>query len=469
MAGNWRWPSAVAAIALVVGLGAVERPHWFAAYAQTGGTAPDRETPDPDQSDDDVSPESDDGDEADATPKAAEREAGDEFSPGAVDADEQGVSAASKQDSDGAEVSNDDEGTVDGEEAGPKSEAEPEVEPDAETVAQWSDPPATVYEVRAVQVDADDYVKTCADKPACQKVVTFVGAQLSSLLTDYRQRSNRFRKEAGPSLGRSLKGTTKYRVLTGQQLELVANRPGPNDAAIWTAVTRVIPRPQSDRYVSRFHVFRKRGDSTLAFVEGDTESEKFILGINEPQHLGTDLREQYLTIAHEFMHMYVFEQFVGPDSFDENEKAKAKGIFSLENILNALFGQDKAQPAAVQASASQVAIQCDGIVDENGCFPKGSLFYDFTSRFWTKSDLQNNQKEGFYDKNAERFVTEYATSSPHEDISESFSWWVINEGKGKTVADAKQRFFGRYPQLVALKAQIRRAVIAEILKAEEAN
>ena len=108
-------------------------------------------------------------------------------------------------------------------------------------------------------------------------------------------------------------------------------------------------------------------------------------------------------------------------------------------------------------------------MDENGCFPKGSLFYEFTSRFWTKSDLQNNQKEGFYDKNAERFVTEYATASPHEDVSESFSWWVINEGKGKTVADAKQRFFGRYPQLVALKAQIRRAVIAEILKAEEAS
>jgi urease alpha subunit len=45
----------------------------------------------------------------------------------------------------------------------------------------------------------------------------------------------------------------------------------------------------------------------------------------------------------------------------------------------------------------------------------------------------------------------------------------IAEGKGKTVAYAKRRFFGRFPQLVALKDHIRRAVIADILKSRPAE
>ena len=63
----------------------------------------------------------------------------------------------------------------------------------------------------------------------------------------------------------------------------------------------------------------------------------------------------------------------------------------------------------------------------------------------------------------------FRSTTPHEDMSESFSYWVIAEGKGKTVSDAKQRFFGRYPKLVALKEHIRRAVIADILKAQKSD
>ena len=425
---------ALAALLLVLVGGSDLR--WFSAIAQTGGEADAPDTPDADQPSDEEKADDDD---------RADQRAEGEDQPG-----DQADARADDPDDDADDI-----------------EETAEAEPDAATKEKWYDPPVTVYELRAVQVDADNYVETCADKAACQKTVRLVVNQLASLLTDYRRSSSRQRKEAGPSLGRSLKGTTKYRVLEGQRLELAANRPGPNDAAIWSEVTRVIPRAQSDKYVSRFHVFRKRSDDTLAYTEGDPETEKFILGINEPRHLGTDLREQYLTVAHEFMHMVVFEQFIGPESFDENEKAKAKGIFSLENILNALFAPDK--PAAVQNPQSQTAANCNGIADSDGCFPKGTIFYDFTSRFWTKSDLEHSQEDDFYEKNGDRFVTGYATTSPHEDISESFSWWVINEGKGKTVADAKQRFFGRYPQLVALKAQIRRAVIADILKAEQAQ
>ena len=346
-----------------------------------------------------------------------------------------------------------------------------EADPDEAIEAQWSDDPETVDEQKAEAVDADDYLQKCADKAECQETLNYVESQLNQLLNGYGSRSTRKRKEMGPSRSRKIRGTTKYRVLQGQKLELVERRPGPNDPLLWSQVTRVVPRPQSDRLFGSFYVFRKRKDDTLAYVQGEQDSERFIMGINEPNHLSTDLREQYLTVVHEFMHMIVLNQFVGGDFYDQNETRRSRDLSSVGGILKSIFGilnedEEEVEPTDEEEVANEAVTTCSGVVDDGGCFPDGTLFNAFTRKFWTKEDLQNNNDEDFYAKNKSRFVTEYATSSPHEDMSESFSYWVIAEGKGKTVADAKQRFFGRYPQLVALKEHIRRTVIAEILKSQ---
>ena len=346
-----------------------------------------------------------------------------------------------------------------------------EADPDDATEAQWSDAPETEDEREAEQVDADDYIAKCADKAECQETLNYVESQLNQLLTGYGSRSTRKRKELGPSRSRKIRGTTKYRVLPGQRLELIARKPGPNDRLLWSQVTRVVPRPQSDKLMGSFHVFRKRKDDTLAYVQGEPDSERFLMGINEPNHLGTDLREQYLTVVHEFMHMIVLNQFVGGDFYDQNETRRSRDLSSVGGILKSIFGltseeDEEEESTDEEEVANEAVTACSGVVDDGGCYPDGTLFNAFTRKFWTKDDLQNNGDEDFYAKNKSRFVTEYATSSPHEDMSESFSYWVIAEGKGKTVADAKQRFFGRYPQLVALKEHIRRTVIAEILKSQ---
>ncbi len=350
-----------------------------------------------------------------------------------------------------------------------------EAEPDTAVEAQWSDAPEDTNEVKAEQVDADDYIQKCQDKRVCQATLDYVNQQLSATLKGYGSHSTRRNKEKGPSRTRPLTGATNYRVLQGQQLELVSRRAGPNDPFLWSEVTRVVPRPQSDRLMGSFQVYRKRKDDLLAFVQGEQDSDKFLMAINEPNHLGTDLREQYLTVVHEFMHMIVLNQFVGDQVYDQNPNGKGVTLGNVANILKSVFGADSPttqraadteQQPSDDTAETETAVACTGVADDGGCYPEGTIFNAFVRRFWSKSDLQHNKDDDFYDKNESRFVTQYATTSPHEDISESFSYWVIAEGKGKTVADAKQRFFGRYPQFVALKEHIRRAVIAEILKSQ---
>ncbi len=349
-----------------------------------------------------------------------------------------------------------------------------ETVPDITTEAQWSDPPENVDEQKAAQVDDPNYVQNCADKAACQATLDYVNDQMAALLKGYGEHSTKRRKESGASRSRKLGKTTEYRVNEGQLLELVKSKPGPNDPLLWSEVTKVIPRAQSDRLMGSFRVFRMKNDNTLAFVQGETDSDKFLMAINETTHLATDLREQYLTVVHEFMHMIVLKEFVGGDFHDENPTERARDLSSVAGILQSIFGilagneQQEAAPDD-EAVANAAVTQCSGVVDDGGCYPEGTIFNNFTRKFWSASDLREHENEDFYDKNKSRFVTEYATKSPHEDISETFSYWVIAEGKGKSIASAKQRFFGRYPQLVALKNHIRRTVIAEILSAQPAK
>ena len=368
-----------------------------------------------------------------------------------------------------------DEGTVDDQDGDVTDDNTAETKPDAADERTWSDPAANANERRAEQVDADDYMQKCTDKAACQATLTYVDAQLAAMLQAHANRPVR-RNKSKLKITRS--NISKYKVLPGQKLERFAGKQGPNDVLLWNQVTQVLPTPQTDKYIGNFYVFRNRKEDTLAYTQGVDGSTKFILGENEPNHLATDLREQYLTVVHEFMHMVVMNQFVGPQIYDESGKGLLSDLRSVAGVLQSIFGveeeapQSQAQPSEPSddlTETSAAAIACDGIAEDEGCYPKGSLYNEFTRKFWTKADLQAERDSDFYARNKSRFVTEYAITTPHEDMSESFSYWVIAEGKGKTVSDAKQRFFGRYPKLVALKEHIRRAVIADILKAQKSD
>lgn len=383
--------------------------------------AENSDTPSEDDDDDDTTEDAEDGDtpsEDDDDDAAEDAQDGDTSSDDDADAAADGV----KDTNEGADEQAD--AQTDGSEINDQP-----VVPSPEIIVLWSNPPRDEYEIEAVQFDDIRYIERCTNRRYCEETRKIVLNDLAELLVDYLAMSLRSRREDTPKfIDKS--GFSKYTVSTGQKLELESGKPGPNDAEIWGQVARLVPITQSDKLIGKFQIFSEPNSNTIAFMDRDAATGRFLMGINDPVHLATDAQEQKLTIAHELMHMIVVNELVKP------------------------------------AAETAAALPCDGVIEpDEGCYKRGSIYADFVTRFWPQADRDaaaNNVD--LFEKKKGSFVTPYAATSPHEDIADSFSVWLINEGKGETVADAKQRFFGNYPNLVALKQQIRRSVIGDVLK-----
>lgn len=363
-----------------------------------------------DDDDEDEPDEPNETDDAEETEEADEQEE-------AAGSDVQDNDAAAHADEDADEVNTDADATM-------VAEDHYIATPSPEMILLWVDPPRDIYEEEAIRVDSIHYLDLCAVRSECLETRSYVWAELLSLLIDYAAHSSRNRREDTPTLAKTA-SLTSYRVRPGQALELESKKAGPSDAELWGQVARVVPRAQSDRLISRFRVYAKPDDNTIAYVDRDLETNRYLMGINDPVHLVSDAEEQKLTIVHEFMHMIVMDE--------------AKAI---------------------------EAAMCSGIAEDGeGCYEKGSIYADYVNAFWSKNDREKAATgDDLFEIQKDNFVTAYAATNAHEDIAESFSFWVISEGKGKTVADAKQRFFARYQQLVALKQHIRTSVVGSILK-----
>lgn len=103
-----------------------------------------------------------------------------------------------------------------------------------------------------------------------------------------------------------------------------------------------------------------------------------------------------------------------------------------------------------------------------GCALPGSYLARYVREFWQDNgrlaEWRQAEKGGrraqnqFYQRHKDEFVTSYAPAHPAEDIAESWAVFVVGPHReGNRVADEKVRFFERFPELVALRAQIRTA------------
>lgn len=105
------------------------------------------------------------------------------------------------------------------------------------------------------------------------------------------------------------------------------------------------------------------------------------------------------------------------------------------------------------------------------CTLENSYLDQFGNRFWTGDpleawidafllydkgqDLYEKAQEEFYRQYRDHFVTEYAATSPTEDIAETWTEFVMRpQPTGVTVADQKVLFFYEYPELVELRSEI---------------
>jgi len=106
---------------------------------------------------------------------------------------------------------------------------------------------------------------------------------------------------------------------------------------------------------------------------------------------------------------------------------------------------------------------CNNYFTGEGCSNADSYINKIYEIGWAdiEGELNNINTDDdfydFYDKYADRFVTEYAATNPGEDVAEVFTVFVTMDSRptGNSIADQKIKAMYEFPELVELRDQIR--------------
>lgn len=99
---------------------------------------------------------------------------------------------------------------------------------------------------------------------------------------------------------------------------------------------------------------------------------------------------------------------------------------------------------------------------QEGCALENSYINKYVPQFWKDLLEEHKSVQGeeavtkFYEKYANRFVTDYAATNPEEDIAESWTAFVLKDKQsGSEVKELKTNFFYDFPELVKLRTLVR--------------
>ncbi|MBS4749839.1 hypothetical protein KG091_01970 [Carnobacteriaceae bacterium zg-ZUI78] len=191
------------------------------------------------------------------------------------------------------------------------------------------------------------------------------------------------------------------------------------------------------KYLAFFYVYKGSGFSAAVYndQEHPLEQELFfdIDNYNDLKQYGAYYPKISIieTMVHEFGHMFS----LSPDQRHLDFQGHKRTDFYLSGIKS-----DGYLRAFYQAFWKDI--------DPN--------WIDFAS-VRTKDD-----ERFFYEKNKDNFVGTYATTDPDEDFAESFKYFIFtqrNDFKGLPY-EQKILFFYQYPELVLLRAQMIKEIVA---------
>jgi len=212
----------------------------------------------------------------------------------------------------------------------------------------------------------------------------------------------------------------------------------PDHRTIWSTVQGLIPGPLLSMVdtLEFFQVPESMKDEEIgtdAYAVLNENGTTFTLGLNLDSALSAfvdldpenrPLFEQ--TVLHEFGHVLSFQ----PSQRDESE-----------TVTGTL------------------------VIEEGTLLPHAylNLFYE---KFWKKAfphhgveTASDAEGAALFRQHPSSFVTEYAATGPLEDFAETFSFFVTEPSpRGKSVRDQKLRFFAAFPELEALRDQMRQGL-----------
>jgi hypothetical protein len=191
-----------------------------------------------------------------------------------------------------------------------------------------------------------------------------------------------------------------YRVVDGQ-LDSTAT---PEHRHIWTIAEQTLPASALEQ-IRQLNVVTDGAARTLAMVHrSTTERDTWILSIDPAE--SDDVLQR--TLVHELAHVYTLGE---PD-------------------------------------LSSQRTNCGGRLIEIGCARRDSLLADYADHFWA-----DTAEPAHY--TSQQFVTQYAAESVHEDLAETFMFWVYGDRPSSAAIAAKYEWFDQQARFVEARDEVR--------------
>jgi hypothetical protein len=211
---------------------------------------------------------------------------------------------------------------------------------------------------------------------------------------------------------------------------------------IWEYYTALIPA-ENRNTITEYAVFTDGPDNTLAAVmQAYSDPSDWSLQVDIADT--SDYYSLTFTLIHEYGHLLT----LGPD-----QVPPSLGIFNNPED-NDIYLEELSN--------------CPTYFPGEGCSNSDSYVNEFFDQFWVEihdewneinleedEDIYYEKLEEFYYKYEDQFVTDYAPTSPAEDIAEAWSFFILGpRPAGDTIAEEKILFFYNYPELVELRSAI---------------
>ncbi|HEY2979986.1 MAG TPA: hypothetical protein VGJ22_02290 [Anaerolineales bacterium] len=209
----------------------------------------------------------------------------------------------------------------------------------------------------------------------------------------------------------------------------------------WDYFTALIPADQR-RMLTAYVVITDGRDDILGAVTQVRSPDRWALEIDIKD--AEDPYDLTYTLLHEFAHLLTLNADQVTPSLAVFNSPEDADVFERE------------------------AAACPRYFPGEGCSQPGSYLNTFYEQFWTdlyaqwsaidqEPDLDTYQERlrEFYRKHRDRFVSEYAATSPEEDIAETWAYFVLSrKPNGDHKSEDKILFFYKYPELMRLREQI---------------
>ncbi|HAV76719.1 MAG TPA: hypothetical protein DCX53_05120 [Anaerolineae bacterium] len=212
--------------------------------------------------------------------------------------------------------------------------------------------------------------------------------------------------------------------------------------SLWNYFAEIIPEDER-KFVTKFAVTSDGRGEILAAVSPnyDNPSEWTL----EVDTLDTDDNFSLTyTLMHEFGHLLTLNSKQVP--------VNRRVLYNIDDI----------------DIYEQAVAQCPQYFTGEGCSTIDSYINEFFKRFWSHfyeewqevdeiddEDVYYDRLDDFHDTYQDQFLTDYAPTSPAEDIAESWSFFVLSpKPDNNSIANEKILFFYEYPELVRLRGDI---------------